>query len=107
MCSSDLENFGIVFEGLIKIPADGTYTFYLSSDDGSRLDVAEKNIVNNDGMHGPVTKTADVPLKAGYHPFKLSYIQGGGAKLLTLYYRSDKLLGQKVPPEVLFHRKND
>lgn len=31
------ENVGVVYEGYLKIPANGTYTFWAKSDDGSKL----------------------------------------------------------------------
>ena len=59
------EAFGFVFEGTLIVPQDGTYTFYLDSDDGSRLTVAGKTVVEYDGIHGVgKEKTATVRLTA-------------------------------------------
>ena len=44
--------FGLVLHGLINIEQDGEYTFYSGSNDGSKLLVDHKVIVNNDGNHG-------------------------------------------------------
>ena len=44
-------SFGFVFEGLLVVPMDGTYTFSLDSDDGSRLRVADKLLLEYDGIH--------------------------------------------------------
>ncbi len=99
------ENFGLIFSGFIKVPADDVYTFYLSSDDGSTLTVNDSKIVDDDGIHDIETKTGTIALKAGLHPIRLAYIQGVGGKFLELYWRSEKhLLGQKIPNEVLFHK---
>lgn len=38
------ENCGLTFEGLIQIPHSGFYTFYLASDDGSRLYVGKPSV---------------------------------------------------------------
>ncbi|HCE46092.1 MAG TPA: hypothetical protein DET40_21315 [Lentisphaeria bacterium] len=97
------ENFGVVFSGFIKVPADDVYTFYLSSDDGSTLTINDSKIIDNDGMHAPETKTGSVALKAGFHPIRLAYIQGTKDKLLEIYWRSEKhLLGQKITDKVIF-----
>ena len=46
------DHFAINFSGFINIPEAGDYTFYLLSDDGSRLYVDSQQIVDNDGCHG-------------------------------------------------------
>ena len=34
-------DFGLKYRGFIKIPEKGLYTFYLTSDDGSRLKIGD------------------------------------------------------------------
>ena len=80
------ENTGLIYEGLIKVPADAVYHFYLSSDDGSRLWIDDDLVVDNDGLHGDDEQTGSVALKSGFHKIKLSYIQAtGGAGLQLLF----------------------
>jgi len=38
------ENVGLQFAGFLEVPRDGVYTFYLRSDDGSRLFLGEPNV---------------------------------------------------------------
>jgi hypothetical protein len=38
--------------GYLNVPQEGDYTFYLSSDDGSRLILAGRSAINNMGHHG-------------------------------------------------------
>ena len=44
-------NFALRFTGKIKIPKDGSYRFFLVSDDGSKLHINGKEVVNHDGIH--------------------------------------------------------
>ena len=68
--------FGFVFEAALIVPSDGDYTFHLDSDDGSRLSIEGKVIVDYDGIHQlGREKTASIPLKAGRHPIRLDYFQ--------------------------------
>ncbi|MDD4644854.1 MAG: glycoside hydrolase family 38 C-terminal domain-containing protein, partial [Bacteroidales bacterium] len=46
------EFFGVVYDGYINVPADGNYTFYTTSDDGSSLMIDDVLITDNDGAHG-------------------------------------------------------
>jgi mono/diheme cytochrome c family protein len=70
------ESFGFVFEGTLIVPADGEYTFFLDSDDGSRLTVDGKMVVEYDGIHGVGDeRKAMVKLTQGRLPIKLEYFQ--------------------------------
>jgi hypothetical protein len=70
------EAFGFVFEGVLIVPETGKYTFYLDSDDGSRLTVAGKMVLEYDGIHGlGMEKSAAVELTKGRLPIKLEYFQ--------------------------------
>jgi mono/diheme cytochrome c family protein len=71
-------SFGFVFEGTLIVPKDGRYTFYLDSDDGSRLTVAGFEVVDHDGIHGEgAEESGSVELKQGRVPIRLDYFQAG------------------------------
>jgi len=72
------QNFALRFTGWFTAPADGLYTFYTTSDDGSRLWVGDALIVDNDGAHASQTRSGRIALKAGAHPFTAGYHQGNG-----------------------------
>ncbi len=82
-------SFGFVFTGTLKVPADGTYVFELDSDDGSRLTVDGKLVVEHDGTHGTGSpKVAKATLKQGRVPIRLDYFQGptGSKGLVVKWY---------------------
>jgi len=64
--------------GNIDAPSDGTYTFSLSSDDGSRLYIDGKQVIDNWRDQATNTETATVTLTAGEHSVQLDYYQNGG-----------------------------
>jgi hypothetical protein len=79
------DNFGYVFTGFLKVPADGDYTFTLDSDDGSRLTVDGRAVLLYDGIHGEGNpQRATVHLAAGRLPIRLDYFQGIFGKGLTV-----------------------
>jgi hypothetical protein len=70
------ETFGFVFQGRLLVPTAGKYTFYLDSDDGSRLTVAGREVLLHDGIHGTgKEKVATLELPAGALPIQLEYFQ--------------------------------
>ncbi|MEO6285224.1 MAG: alkaline phosphatase family protein, partial [Dyadobacter sp.] len=72
------ESFALQFEGFIQIDTDGKYQFYTQSDDGSKLFIDGKQVMDNDGNHGVQEKTGSVELKAGKHAIKVTYYNNGG-----------------------------
>ena len=98
------DNFGLRISGYIKVPASGLYHFYTSSDDGSKLWIGDRLIVDNDGLHAPAEKIGYVRLKAGTHPIKVTYFEAGDGEELKVLYEGPKIKKQEIPGAVLFHR---
>jgi len=69
------DHFAITYSGYIYIPSTGVYNFYTESDDGSRLSIHNKLVVNNDGSHSKRKRTGIIALEKGYHPFVLEYFE--------------------------------
>jgi len=97
--------FGAVLEGFIRIPRDGIYTFYLSSDDGSSLSVDGRLVVDNDGYHGMAEKSGQAALKRGWHPLTVRYFQGGGGAGLALALEGPHTERRPVPANWLAHTR--
>jgi outer membrane protein OmpA-like peptidoglycan-associated protein len=70
------EWFAIDYSGRIMLPQAGTYTFRLTSDDGSKLFIDGREVIDNDGVHGVEWKDAEVTLTAGIHEIRVQYFQG-------------------------------
>lgn len=78
------DNFGLRFDGLMQVPKDGEYTFHLMSDDGSRLAIDGRMVVDNDGVHAPQEKSGKVQLKAGKHAFVAEFFEASGGEELRV-----------------------
>lgn len=83
---AEAPSFALKYRGYINVPEKGIYTFYLLSDDASVLRIANREVVNNDGMHSPLEKNGQVALTKGLHPFALDFVEGGGGYTLRLKY---------------------
>lgn len=97
------DTFGLQFDGFIKIAEDGLYTFYLASDDGSCLWVADSLIVNADGIHGPSEESGTIGLAKGYHPLRLQYFERFHGESLILKFSGPGIRKKLVPKEILWH----
>ena len=97
--------FAFDFEGYIRIPVDGIYTFYLTTNDGGRLYIDDNLLINNDGLH-PLTEIyKPVALKAGLHPINVKYFQEGGTNGLIVSWQGPGFTKEEIPASVLFHKK--
>jgi len=104
---ADNDNFiGLVFEGYVNIPSNGDYTFYLGSDDGSKMYVGDEELINNDGLHPYLEKEGTIGLEAGYHSIRIEFFERAGGQSLTFRYSSDSLSKQNVPASILFSDTN-
>ncbi|MFQ3650858.1 MAG: c-type cytochrome [Gemmataceae bacterium] len=75
-------NYAIVFEGYFVVKNEGKYTFTLASDDGSKLFIDNTLVIDNDGVHGTISKSGSIPLKPGVHKARIEFFQAaGGAEL--------------------------
>ncbi len=55
------------------IEKPGLYRFALTSDDGSRLDIDNRLVVDNDGIHPIATHFGSVELAGGIHRIRVQY----------------------------------
>ena len=78
------ESVVLRFDGFLPIATAGRYTFRLSSDDGSRLYLDGKPIIDNDGVHPNTGKEASLNLSVGVHEFRVDYFEKGGEQELSL-----------------------
>jgi alpha-mannosidase len=97
------EHFGLAFEGFVEIPQDEVYSFSITSDDGSRLYVADTLLVDHDGIHMNVEKTGRIGLKAGFHRLAVYMFQNGGDEGLSISVSGPSLPKQPIPAYRLFH----
>ena len=123
-----IENFAIRFRGELAVDTPGTYTFWLLSDDGSKLYINDDLVINNDGIHGvsssrgrkdlsknshvswnisknsvELGKRGSIKLTAGMHPFEVEYFQGPRYEIaLQWFYLPPNGRRQIVPPDVIY-----
>lgn len=102
------DNFAIIVEGYLKITKDNNYTFRVSSDDGSRLLIGDRVVIDHDGLHGMTPKDGEIALQTGYHPFRLTYFQGRGGKGVKLAWRSfdDEAFSVINSTHLVHHRRD-
>jgi hypothetical protein len=92
-----LDHYAIQYKGYIKVPSDGVYTFYLRSDDGSKLYLDGELVVDNDGSHSASTKKGLKALKKGMHPIQIDYFEDFLGEELQLFFSGPGMEKSPVP----------
>ncbi|MDX1932287.1 MAG: PA14 domain-containing protein [Capsulimonadales bacterium] len=89
-------NFAIRWTARPTAPATGAYRFVTTSDDGVRLTIKGKRVIDNWTDHGGTENEATVELKQGETAeIELDYYQGGGAGVIKLEWVAPG--GQREP----------
>jgi len=93
----------IVFSGYLLVPADGCYTFHLSSDEGSRLTIGGRVVVDNDEYHKRLTtKVGKIALRAGMHALRMDYFERRQGPRLEIRWEGPGIPKQLIPAANLF-----
>ncbi|MFO7767868.1 MAG: family 20 glycosylhydrolase [bacterium] len=96
------DGYGFRYEGFIRVPEDGAWTFSIRSDDGSVLRIGGIEVVDNDGLHGVAEVSGTILLRAGLHPVEARFFEAGGADLFEVRWEGPGVPRQIVPEEALF-----
>jgi hypothetical protein len=87
--------------GFFTAAAKGQYEFSTRSDDGSRLYINGKMVVDNDGHHSPTTKSGKISLSKGVHSIVITFFEdSGGAMLQTSVKTPGNKNWQKLSAEM-------
>tara|TARA_Y100001933_G_scaffold263505_3_gene325272 strand:- start:360 stop:3737 length:3378 start_codon:yes stop_codon:yes gene_type:complete len=98
----DSNSFSIRYSGYIQIDTEGSYTFYTSSDDGSKLFIDGTEVVDNDGAHGNQERSGTISLSAGLHDITVLFFENSGGETLTVQYQGPSISKQNIPFSKLY-----
>jgi alpha-L-fucosidase len=101
------ERYAFRYHSLLTVPADGVYDFFTLSDDGSRLYVGDRLVVDNDGLHGMREATGEIALAAGAHPITVAFFERTGSDALEVWYEGPGIEKRRIPDEVLNASSDD
>ncbi len=96
-------SFTVRFSGEISAPTTGTYTFYATGSDGTRLNVNGQTVLNDYRDHEVRQTSGTIDLIAGQRvPAELEYDKTSGVGSLKLEWSGPDLARQPVPQARLF-----
>ena len=81
------DDISVRWTGKVRVTQAGKYTFFCASDDGQRLYIDGRRVVDNWQSQGVTERSATVTLTAGLHDIKYEYFQGGGGAEAHVYWQ--------------------
>lgn len=97
------DNWGMVLEGDFNIDQAGEYTFFLKSDDGSKLYIDDQLVVDNDGDHSVLELKGAKELTAGRHKLRIDFFEAASEAILELQIQGPGMERQPFPVEKISH----
>ncbi len=95
------DNFAIRFHGNLTAEKKGKHRFWLRSDDGARLLIDGKTLIDVDGIHPAQEKSAEINLSKGTHAIEVQYFEAGGDAVLRLQWKAPQSKRGDIPPRLL------
>ncbi len=97
------QDFSVRWTGFIETAETGRVTFHIVSDDGARLWIDDKLVIDDWAAHGEKESQGTVDMEAGKKvPIRLEYHQGGGGAVARLLWSTAGQKKVKIPKSRLF-----
>jgi hypothetical protein len=108
--------YGIVWEGLLEIPADGGYTFHLLSRDGARLVIDNLEVTRTGAPFAQVCNSpgnamrinhGSLGLRAGLHTLRVEGLHTSSQGWPRILWQGPGIPLTDLPPAAYSHMKQD
>ncbi len=81
----DTEGLGMRFQGTFFVSGEGLFRWRIYCKDSARMHIDDKTILENDGIHGPSSKTGFIHLAEGAHTIIVDSFNSKGPPVLQLF----------------------
>ena len=88
----------VAVDGWIRMPVSGSLRLYLTSDDGSKLWLDGRSMIDHDGMHAFTSIDASRTMGSGVYPFEIRMFERTGGSGLRLEWQNPVTRAREVVP---------
>jgi len=96
------DSFSVRWSGYIIVTKPGEYEFITDTDDGVRLIIDGKKIIEDWNTHSVVRNTGTASLSPGPHFLILEYFENNAAAVVKLSWKVPGALGPEIIPSIFF-----
>lgn len=94
----EVDGVVIAVDGWIRMPVGGSLRLYLTSDDGSKLWLDGRAMIDHDGMHAFTSIDTSRDLATGVYPFEIRMFERTGGSGLRLEWQNPVTRAREVVP---------
>lgn len=102
-----VDDFYVRWSGLVRVPRPGKWKFYTVSDDGSRLLLGRRGVVDNGGTHEMREASGELELEAGDHELVVEYFERYAHAGIRVLWEGPGQNKDVISSKALFHRAAD
>ncbi len=96
-----VDHFSARWEGYLKAPKDGEYELITKADDGVRLWIDEKLVIDDWKSHPETTTSARINLTEGKHALRLEYFDDFASAKISLLWKYGNTQAVPIPSKYL------
>jgi len=82
------DHFSVRWSGFLRLPEAGHYEIYVHVDDGARLTLDDKLLIDDWSVHKLHVIPTVGEFEAGYHPIRLDYFERSKLSTIRLYWKT-------------------
>ncbi|MDR3406415.1 MAG: trypsin-like peptidase domain-containing protein [Chthoniobacter sp.] len=97
------EDYAVIFEGFLQLDQGGFQRLVLSCDDGARLFLDGRLVVEDPGPHAPQEASGPIRVQPGLHRLRIEYYNGAGDGELKLFLRPNGGAQRELTATEFFH----
>lgn len=97
------ETFVAAWTGYVNVERPGVHVFRVGSDDGARLEVDNRVLLDGDGLHAYAELDGELELDAGLHLVRLTYFENHGDAACRLLWAPPGASSFEVVPRRLLY----
>lgn len=98
------DGFYVRWAGVLRIAKGGKVRFSTVSDEGSRLFIGAKRVVDNGGRHEMKEAAGEIELAAGDHEIRVEYFEDVKHAGLRVQWESEGVPKDVIPASAFWHR---
>jgi hypothetical protein len=99
--SISADTFSVRWQGYVKADYSETYTFYVTTDDGSRVWIDNQSVIDSWIDQAATEHSGTISLTQGWHTIKYEFYENGGDAVAKLSYSSPSTSKRIIPSDHL------
>jgi hypothetical protein len=99
------KNAGLLFQGYIKIPEPGDWTFHCQAKGGVIVKIHNKLVIDGDYKYDGSLLSTTLKLDKGIHPYRLYYRTPDGKPAINLQWQGPNIAMDLIPADSLLVKR--